>query len=232
MLTIIHGSDTARSRKYFFEEKQKYPDAVHLEAEQVNLTDLTQLFEGGGLFGETKHLFIEQFFTKRKKSSDYKSVLTYMQTHAKENTIILWEGKELERGTLISFKTAVNKVFKLPQTLFQFLDTLAPGNQQMMIRLFHETITSTETEMVFFMLVRQFRILLALQRLNKQEGAIDEVNRLAPWQKTKLEKQANVFEPTHLLMLYDKLYEIEVGQKTGGLTMPLVSAIDFFLLSV
>jgi len=232
MLTIIHGSDTALSRKYFLEEKQKHLDAVLLEADQVNLTDLAQIFEGGGLFGETKHLFIEQFLTKRKKNADYKNILTYLETNAKENSILLWEGKELERSAFTGLKTAVNKAFKLPQTLFQLLDALSPHKNQILIRLFHQIILTTETEMVFFMLIRQFRILLAIQKINKQEAAIEEINRLAPWQITKIEKQAYAFDSKHLLNLYNKLYDIEVGQKTGGLTTPLVSAIDFFLLSV
>src|SRR5258708_5224362 len=117
MISIIHGTDTALSRKHFLDEKQKFPDAILFDADQINLTDLAQLFDGGGLFGETKYLFVEHFFTKRKKSSDYKDILNYFESHAKENTIVLWEGKELERGTLNELKTATVKVFKLPQTL-------------------------------------------------------------------------------------------------------------------
>src|SRR6266567_1757169 len=133
MLTIIHGSDTAQSRKAFLDEKAKYPDAILLEADQVNLSDLAQLFQGGGLFGETKYLFIEQYLTKKKKSSDYKAILTYFENNASENTIVFWENKELERGILNELKRATVRVFKLPQTLFQLLDAIAPGNSKTII---------------------------------------------------------------------------------------------------
>ncbi len=250
MLTIIHGSDTALSRKYFLDEKQKLKDAILIEAEKVDLTELAQLFEGGGLFGETKYLFIEQLLTKRKKSSDFKDILTYLEKNAGENTIFLWEGKELERGTLNALKKAVVRTFKFPQTLFQLLDAILPDNNKTLIKLFHQTIETTEPEMIFFMLIRQIRILLALSsfvipvktgiqkrmdpriRDDDKENIIDEIKRIQPWQKGKLEKQARLFEPTHLLDLYDKLFQIEVGQKTGTLNTPLVSAIDFFLLEV
>ena len=232
MITIFHGSDTAQSRKFFLEEKNKIKDAILLEADQVNLTDLTQVFQGGGLFGETKYLFIEQFLTKRKKSADYKDILAYFDKSASENTIVLWEGKELERGALNELKNATVRIFKLPQTLFQLLDSIQPGNAKFMIKLFHETIATTETEMVFFMIVRQLRILLALYEVKKQTEDIDELKRMAPWQKTKMEKQARMFDFAHLLNLYDRLYQVEVAQKTGGLTAPLVSTIDFFLLSI
>lgn len=235
MITIIHGSDTALSRKYFLEEKQKTKDAVLLEADKINLTDLTQLFEGGGLFGETKYIFIEQLLTKRKKSAELTEILKYLEKHAGEHTIIIWEGKELERSSLSLLKTANVKIFKLPQTLFQLLDTLTPGNGQTLIKLFHQTIQTSETEMVFFMLVRQIRILLALSDKNAKARDtlfIDELKRLAPWQKSKLERQANQFKPEELLYLYDKLFQLEVGQKTGTLTMSLDSAIDFLLIEV
>ncbi len=151
MLTIIHGSDTALSRKYFLDEKQKLKDAILIEAEKVDLTELAQLFEGGGLFGETKYLFIEQLLTKRKKSSDFKDILTYLEKNAGENTIFLWEGKELERGTLNALKKAVVRTFKFPQTLFQLLDAILPDNNKTLIKLFHQTIETTEPEMIFFM---------------------------------------------------------------------------------
>lgn len=233
MITIIHGSDTALSRTYFLDEKQKIKDAILLDADQVNLTDLTQIFEGGGLFGETKYVFIEQFLTKRKKSVELASILTYLEKSAKENTIFLWEGKDLEKSTLNQLKTAMVKAFKLPQTLFQLMDALQPGNGKTLIKLFHQTRHTTETEMIFFMLVRQMRILLALSKHESHYSeTIDEIKRIAPWQKTKLEKQAHAFDLDHLLTLYDKLFQIEVGQKTGTLTQPLHSTIDFWLLEV
>jgi hypothetical protein len=230
MLTIAHGSDTAQSRKYFFDEKQKHQDAILLDADKVNITDLAQVLEGGGLFGETKYLFIEQLLTKRKKSVELENIIKYLEEHAAEHTIILWEGKELERSSLNAFKKAIVKPFKLPQTLFQLLDAIQPGNGKLLIKLFHQTVETTEPEMIFFMLIRQFRILLALS--GATDDPIDEVKRIQPWQKSKLETQAKHFDTIHLLDLYEKLFHLEVGQKTGALTTPLVSAIDFFLLEI
>jgi hypothetical protein len=241
MLTIIHGNDTVLSRKYFLEEKEKVSQAVLLNSEQVNLTDLAQLFQGGGLFGETKYVFIEQFLTKQKKISNYKEIVNYLENHASENTIVLWEQKELERSTVNSFKKANIKLFNLPQTLFQFLDALKPNNGKILLSLYHKTVKITEPEMIFFMLIRHFRILLSVYKTHSSiynnteldgSNQIDEIRRLAPWQKNKLEKQASLFELDQLLTLYEKLFSIESGQKTGTLTAPLVSTIDFFLLEV
>lgn len=230
MLTIIHGSDTAASRKYFLDEKQRFADALLLDADKVNLTDLAQIFEGGGLFGESKYIFIELLITKKKKSSDFVDVITYLENHADEHTIYLWENKDLDIGTLKGFKKAVQRPFKLPQTLFVLLDSFKPGNGQQLVKLFHQTIESAETEMVFFMLIRQFRLLLALSQTGESE--IEELKRMAPWQRTKLEKQAALFTHTELLYIYQQLYKVEAGQKTGGLSAPMTSVIDFLLLEI
>jgi DNA polymerase III delta subunit len=230
MLTIIHGSDTAASRKYFLDQKQQHADALLLDADKVNLTDLAQIFEGGGLFGETKHVFIEQLITKKKKNSDYKDIVAYLENQADDHMIILWENKDLEISTTKAFKKAAVKPFKLPQTLFVLMDSLQPGNGKTLVTLFHQTIESAEIEMVLFMLIRQIRILLALSEGNENE--IDEIKRMAPWQRQKLEKQARSFTKEELLEIYSKLYAIEYGQKTGNLTGPLLSSIDFLLLEI
>lgn len=230
MLTILHGTDLVASRKYFLDEKQKHPEALLLDAENVNLTDLAQVIEGGGLFEESKHIFIEQFLTKRKKSGDYKDIIAYLDSHADAHMIFLWENKELDIGTQKSFKKAAIRPFKLPQSLFAMMDNIKPGIGKQLIKQFHQTLETAEVEMIFFMLIRQFRMLLSLSdQSNSQE--IDEVKKLT-WQRNKMQQQAKLFDQDELKRLYSKLYVIEKGQKTGTLSLPLTTAIDFFLLEV
>lgn len=233
MITLIHGSDTAASRKYFSDEKQKVQDVVVLDAEKFTYTDLHQIFDGGGLFGETKSVFIEQLITKRKKTSDFQIIIKYLEKKSQEHHIILWEGKELESSNIKLVKNAEVKVFKLPQSLFLFLDSIKPGNGKQLVNLFHQTIENAEVEIVFFMLIRQIRLLLALSDTKtSQNEPIDELKRMAPWQKTKLQHQSALFTTTQLLSLYENLYYIEYGQKTGGLPADLTTMIDFLLLEV
>lgn len=248
MITLLHGSDIVASRTYFLEEKQKYPTEEILDGEKINLTDLTQIFEGGGLFEEHKTVFIEHFFNRKKKKEEFAQLSKYLDKQS-THTIFLWEGKELEKSSLMVFKSATPRAFKLPQTLFIFLDSFKPGNGQALITLFHQTLATTDVEMLFFMLVRQIRLLLALsdarhsgerQRLQNPDSGqtrmtdepIDELKRLAPWQKTKLEQQAKIFSKSSLLELYGKLFELEVAQKTGTLTRNLALSIDFLLLEL
>lgn len=230
MLSIIHGSDIVTSRKFFLEEKEKFKSAVFLKGSLVNLTELTQLLEGGGLFENNIALFIEQFLTERKKSSERDTIISYLVNQAKKHEIFLWEGKDLDKTTLSLFKEASIKSYKLSSTLFAFLDGIKPGNGTQLVQLFHKSLDTSDAEMIFFMLVRQFRILLALSDRNTQ--TITEVSRLAPWQKSKFERQVDLFGKGQLEKLYSRLFQIELGQKTGTLSSSITSAIDFFLVEI
>jgi len=225
MITLIHGDDTAASRSYFITARKKSASSITLEADQVTLTDLTQILTAGGLFGAEKDVFIENLLTKKKKSAELTAILALLDENSSAN-IYLWEGKELEKKTLSLLKNAKPHFFKLPQSLFQFLDGIRP-NDRGALRLFHQTLETVTPEMVFAMIIRQFRLLLALT--DKTEDPIDEVERLAPWQRQKLTKQAKLFKTEILKQHYHSLYEIDLAQKTGKLPYDLTSAIDFWL---
>jgi hypothetical protein len=229
MITIIHGADIVASRTFFLQEKEKQQNTDILDGEKITLTDLAQIFEGGGLFEETKTVFIEHIFSRKKRKEEFAALSDYIQKQT-THTIYLWEGKELEKSALTSFKTAMPRVFKLPQTLFSFLDNLRPGNGKQLITLFHQTLETTDPEMIFFMLVRQFRLFLAI--VKPTEDAIDELKRLAPWQKTKLQQQASTFGEKNLKRIYQQLFTIETGQKTGTLPNTILTSIDFLLLEI
>jgi hypothetical protein len=234
MLTLIHGDDIAASRKYFIDLKQKHPDGINLDANDVTLTDLAQILEGGELFSDSKTLFVEQLITKKKNQSDYKAIISYLTDQGKSSTIFLWEGKDLDISATAAFKGAIVRPFKLPQSLFQFLDDIKPGNGKRLLTLFHQTLETVEAEAVFPMLIRQIRLLLALHGSNEAE--IDEIKKMqAPnkiWQKEKLKKQARLFSESQLISLHKKLFELEIAQKTGGLPISISSSIDIFLLEV
>ncbi|HUQ85898.1 MAG TPA: hypothetical protein VM077_06280 [Candidatus Limnocylindrales bacterium] len=230
MITIIHGTDSAASRKYFLDLKQKSKDSVLINGQTVTITDLVQAFEGGGLFSESKSFFIEQLLSKKKKSRDLTQLIDYVINNSFENNIYLWEEGELTKPTLNNFKNPIIKLFKLPQTLFQFLENIKPGKSRELISLFHQTIESADAEMVFFMIVRQVRLLLGLSEI--VSNPIDEIKRMAPWQHQKVQSQADAFEIQDLKILYSKLFAIEKGMKTGTLTSPLITTIDLLLLDI
>lgn len=235
MITIIHGDDIVSSRNFFVSQKQKIKNPIEFAGENITLTSLVQIFEGGELFTEKKAIFLEDFLTKRKASKDKDEILSYLAKY-QNHEIFLWEGKEISTKSLSFFKKAEIRNFKLPHSLFLFLDSLRPGKGPLLIPLSHKTLKNMEVELVFYMLVRQFRLLLVLSphHPERSEGSqvIDEVKRLAPWQRNKLQRQAALFTTENLKKHFARLYEIDLAQKTGSLSLSLAQAIDFFLLDL
>jgi len=232
MITIIHGDDITESRNHFLELKQKQKDAISFDYKNVTLTDLVQNIEGSGLFNDSKTVFIEEFLTKLKKTDKAaKEILDFIVKSSKENNIILWESKEILKKDLYSLKNADIEIFKLPKNIFLFLDNLRPNNSRNMLKLFHNALESgIKEEIILFMLQRQIRLLLSLS--DSGEKSIDEVERLAPWQTGKLQSQSRLFTVSDLKKIYRRLYEIELRQKTGALSLSLSQSIDFLLLDI
>ena len=231
MINIIHGEDNASSRKYFIEEKQKSAESIIFDGEKLILTDLIQALQGGLLFGNEKKIFIEDFFSKRKPSREYDEILVFLKKNEATYDMFFWEEKELTKKHTFLFPKARIKLFAFQKTLFSFLDSIMPKNGKNLVFSFHKALETAEAELVFFMLIRQFRLLLTLSDTTLVD-TIDEVKRLAPWQKSKLEKQAHLFTIHKLKNIYKNLYEIDLGVKTGGLSLPLTQAIDFLLLEI
>lgn len=233
MITIIHGDDISQSRNYFSQLKQKHKGFVLFDGNNLIITDLVQNIEGSGLFGSTRTIFIEDFLTKLKKNNkESKEILGFIVKKLDGVNFFLWESKEILKRDLSVFKNAAIKLFKLPKNIFLFLDNLKPGNSKNMLNLFHQALDSgIKEELILFMMQRQFRLLLAISDVNENES-IEELIRLAPWQMGKLERQAKLFNISYLKKIYTKLYEIEIAQKTGTLSLSLNQNIDILLLDI
>ena len=230
MITIIHGNDIVSSRNFFIELKSRAKEPVSFQTASITITDLAQVLTGGGIFGNEMTIFIEYLLSQRKKATHADSIIEYLLENHNAGNIVLWEEKEIPGTTLKRFTNAKVEMFRIPQLVFTFLDSLAPGAGPRLVTMLGKTLATSEIELVFYLLVRQFRLLLAMT--NDQSALIDEAKRLAPWQKSKLKQQAFRFTQEALIEKYNKLYAIEVGQKTGALSAPLRISIDFFLLGL
>lgn len=228
MLTIVHGDDVTASRNFLQSIRSKLKDVVTINATSLDLTEASQLLESNSLFESSKTVIIEDLLLGKKSEHD-KTLLTYVATHHTAHTIYLWEKKEIGKTSRSLFPGSKDLLFKLPQTLFQFLDSIKPNNGKVMLQLFHKTIAAAEAELVFYMLVRHVRVLLALQ---DEQSSIEEVKKLQSWQRTKLVKQSSAFTTKQLMTLHKELFIIDHGMKTGNTSLSLSSSIDILLLSL
>lgn len=229
MITIIHGDDIVASRKKLttLRDGAGGVEVFRFEGDSTNVTDIIQVFEAQALFGEKKLIVLEKFIETKNKE-----LITSILNHIRKSLIhdvIFWEAKEIKKELLSLFpKQASLFFFKQEQLLFQFLDSIRPGNAKQMIGLFHKVLQRENPELVFYMLVRQFRLLLA----TTFGSSITETKRLAPWQRSKFERQAGLFSKDQLVNFYKKLFQLEREVKTGQNALPLASSVDLFLASI
>lgn len=229
MITIIHGDSIYESRNYFFDFKKSFPNISSLSGININKDELINLFQGDNLFFEDKNVAIENFLSKNKPSKALDEIVEILNKNSKNANIILWEEKEIGQKILSKFPKAQIRVFKIPKLIFNFLDSIRPENGQGLITIFHKLLENSAAEIIIYMMTRQFRLMIAIK---DKGGNIDEISKMISWQKSKLEKQASLFDKNKLINLYRKLYDIDASQKTGKLTIPIASAIDIFLLGI
>jgi hypothetical protein len=232
MLTLIHGDDTNASRNYYLSLREKASEKKIIDGNTITLTDLMQIFSGNGLFGDQETICIEELLSKRKPSRELDEIISFLQSSIVNNqsSIFIWESKQLTPKQVGLFGKATVNEFKIPTVVFTFLDSIRPNNTRQMLQQYHQILEHEESMYVLVMLIRQIRILLALSQ--ESNSTISEVSRMAPWQKSKLQKQADLFEVTQLMQLHSHLFDLEYGQKTGALSSSLSDAIDFFLASI
>lgn len=234
MINIIHGDDIESSRKFLVELKSAAKNSVTLDGKELTFDGLFQTLKSNSLFSEDKNIFIENLFSK-KKGSELDEIIELLKKNPRPKddqpladnlNIVLWEDKELSKSQLSIFQKAKINLFKIPKNLFSFLDNLAPNSTRNILN-FHEALKNSDVEGIFYMLIRQFRLLLSL----RDSSSIDETKRLAPWQKDKLQRQSKMFTIEQLKRIYNKLYETDLNIKTGVYSN-LTNAIDFLLLDI
>lgn len=228
MIVVFHGDDQAKSREEYLTQKKKSKNPVELRGDKVSLTDIAQAVEGNSLFFEIKEIFIENLLSV-KKSVDTSQIISYLKENGNKFDFYVWEPVEITKASLSKLGAPTVRLFKLPQSLFVFLDQIKPGNKNL-VNLFHDAIKNSSPEIVFYMMIRQFRLLVYFA--SSSTSQIEEVRRLAPWQEGKLRKQAAVFDKEKLFKCYKKLAEIDHTIKTGKTPFDLIQSIDIFLLSL
>ncbi|HKC14848.1 MAG TPA: hypothetical protein VKC89_02715 [Patescibacteria group bacterium] len=225
MITIIHGDDITSSRDYLLELKKLSENPITISNENLSLSGIMQTLKGDGLFNEEKDIFVEEFLSSRKNISDSEKIIELIKKTSKN--IYFWEKNEQTKTNLSIFSDAKIKLFKIPQNIFYFLDNIKPKSPENVIN-FHETLNSADADAIFYMILRQFRLLIAMSGTG---DTIDEVKRLALWQKDKLKRQAGFFTIEKLKKIYDQLFNIDLKIKVGEITN-LTRAIDIFLLEI
>jgi len=225
-MVILHGENTVLSRHKLIGFTQNFKgEIVRLEGGKMSLTDLKQAVESSSLFGQKRLVIVENLFTRRP-STDKEKLLKYLKEQ-KSTNLIIWERKTIDGRSLVSFRFAQIEKFVIPAIIFKFLDSLSPNNKKNALNFFHQILRQEPPEMVFYMLTRRIRNLLIVKDLGEKG-----LEKMAPWQKAKLARQAKQFNLKQLLFFYQNLLRIDWQQKTGRAPMPLISQLDLLIASL
>ena len=230
MIYFLHGDNQVNSRQKLTDlvdlAKQDKKEVVKLNGLNLKLTDVLQNLETSSLFGQDKFIIIENLFS-RPKSDEKDKIIKYLKKEKITPGLIFWEKKEISGTTLRWLpKTWQYQLFKTPVIIFKFLDALRPNNTSQVLSLMHDCLKNQETEMVFYMLARQTRLLIIAKDAGRKGLAG------APWQIARLLNQAGFFTLKKLVNIYKKLLKIDTDIKTGQTFMPLDWHLDLLIANL
>ncbi|MBI4136657.1 hypothetical protein HY469_01190 [Candidatus Roizmanbacteria bacterium] len=235
MITILHGDHQVESRNRLREltaaARISEKELIILDGPSLDLTDLVQSLETTSLFGGQKLVVIENLLSSLRAGAKRDEIMSYLIRANFDTDVVLWEKGSVGRQliTLKKQKHVSVEEFKMPRVIFNFVDNLQPRNTAALLDSFHQTIEhNVVAEVIFIMIIRQFRLMLALQT-----GAeISESKRLAPWQRGKLSKQAHSFSSHDIKKSYKELLLIDYQTKTGKSPLNLTQRIEQFIIGL
>ncbi|MCL5676181.1 MAG: hypothetical protein M1120_03585 [Patescibacteria group bacterium] len=231
MITVVHGSNQVLTRNSLNSFRQKYQEVLILNGKNLTKNDLELGLKSQSLFGQDKLLIIENYFQGKKNREE---VVKYLNSLPETQEIVFWEDRESKIADLKKLNPKNSRIlqFNFPTVIFKFLDSLYPGNHKVSYVLFESCLEQNEAEMIFFMTVKLFRNLLLTKNVNdkKEQNFPDDYLKISSWQKQKLFVQAKLFETKDLILLYNKLLNLDYEIKTGESGIDMETGLKLFIL--
>ena len=227
MITILHGDDIVKSRLALEEIKKQNQKAeiLNLNGKKIDLTQLKQALEAISMFSDQRLVVIENLLGNKQGE-----LIAYLQDNLPKSDLVLWEGKEISKSFLSKIPQAKIFLFKPEPVLFKFLESIKPDNKEEELKLLELSLKKEAPEIIFHMLTRQLRLLMLLREgIN---SGIEELDRLASWQKERLTRQAKYFTLGQLVDIYHQLLEIDLQQKSGQAAFNLPKTLELFVANL
>jgi len=223
-IVVYSGNDIVSSRKAFLDylESLQGDDFELVRTSGKDLTEEALELHSSpiSLFGQKKVLSIENILSSTKSKEKEKIIEKIAKQ--KDCQIVIWEGKDISKVDQKKYPgNFIFRNFKLPQILFNFLDSLSPGKTKENLDFLHRVIEEVDPAFVFLMIIRQFRYLILASE--------NELTGMPPWQSGKFFHQTKLFNKEKLLTIYERLLEIDYRQKTSQTVKDLVFELDLLL---
>ncbi|MEK9179352.1 MAG: hypothetical protein AAB893_02690 [Patescibacteria group bacterium] len=212
MATYIYfGEDTVALDKEVLLLQKNYADVVSMT--EVSLVTIANNVGNVGLFSEKKLVVFKNIFlnqvTRGKMSDKIEQIFSYLSKCEGTDILFIEDDPNKSKHYKNFFPKAVYKEFKIPMYVFAFMDSFFPGNPVKCFEYLGKTIKYSAAELAFHMLKRRIRELILVKQ-DKLSG------NYMPWQLGKLKKQAGEWDVEKLVSVYESLFKIEKGIKTGN----------------
>ena len=221
MLTIICGENTIEAYNFFLEKKKEFIDKKY-EVLEIDSSAIEELIrwqsENLSLFATKKVFFTRNLNKKINKTN--KKTLMLIDRVVNDKKINIFDFEEgVEKRNLKVQKNVLIKEFKLPISIFNFLDNLYPGNLATVIKNLNLLSKTIASELIFFMLTKRIRQLLMIKLNHKLDG-------LQLWQLKKLNYQAKLWSKQTLIKFYQSLFQLEIKVKTSSNPFDLKKSLE------
>lgn len=117
--------------------------------------------------------------------------------------------------------------------IFEMVEAVTRGNARQGMKLLHQMLEKEDAQVIFGMLVRQFRMLIQAKYILDNRGGANEVAsalKTADFVTRKLIEQARRFSLAELQGIYRKLLDIDMESKNS--TTPWEVALDTFVVEI
>jgi DNA polymerase III subunit delta len=117
--------------------------------------------------------------------------------------------------------------------IFDMVEAVTRGNARQGVRLLHQMLEKEDAQVIFGMIVRQFRMLIQAKAILDDRGGVNEVTKAlktADFVSRKLVDQARRFSLEELQGIYRKLLDIDLESKNS--TTPWEVALDTFVVEI
>jgi len=225
MLTIICGENTIEAYNFFLEKKKEFIDKKYevLEIDSSAIEELIRWQSKNLSLFASKKVFFTRDLNKKINKKNEKFLKIINQLVADKKIEIFDFEEAVEKRALKIQKNILIEEFKLPVSIFNFLDSVYPDNLRTVMKNLYLLSKSTAMELIFFMLNKRIRQLLMI-KLNQK------IKNLQLWQLKKLSYQAKFWPKERLIQFYQTLFQLEIKIKTSSNPFDLKKSLELLLV--
>ena len=226
MITVICGEDVVASRalyesiKHDFRLKSSEIRSI-MARDVVDIIDKSEL--NTSLFFAHIVYCVDNLSSVVSRLKSKHALEPYERIAQRSDVHILdWEDGKAARDISMKFASSI-KECKPAHNIFQFLDTLYPGNITQAYMRYVQLSAHNDSMFLFTMMTRHIRSLLLAKN-----GQF--LSRVQPWQKSKLSSQAKQWPAATLEAFYEGFGRVDIAMKTAGTPLSLEQSLAILLM--